>query len=143
MPIYTYRCELCGESFDKRQSFQDAALTTHETDGGSLRKVIHPAGIVFKGSGFYNTDYKNGGTQAEAKGDSDSASETAAPTPAGSSSESKGDSSTGDAAAKGDSSNKSDSSSGDSGSKSASQSGNSGGSTGSSSATPAASGSSN
>src|SRR5581483_9039050 len=45
---------------ERRQSFSDAPLTTHDACGGSLRRVIHPAGIVFKGSGFYNTDYKNG-----------------------------------------------------------------------------------
>ncbi len=79
MPIYTYRCEGCGETFDKRQSFSDAALTTHETCGGDLRKVLHPAGIVFKGSGFYNTDYKNG-SSGPAKTDGDTPSETAAAT---------------------------------------------------------------
>ena len=68
MPIYTYRCEGCSETFDKRQSFSDAPLTTHETCGGDLRKVLHPAGIVFKGSGFYNTDYKNGSTPAKTDG---------------------------------------------------------------------------
>ena len=77
MPIYTYRCEGCDETFDKRQSFSDAALTTHETCGGGLRKVLHPAGIVFKGSGFYNTDYKNG---SAAKTDGSTPSETAAAT---------------------------------------------------------------
>ena len=76
MPIYTYRCESCGETFDRRQSFSDAALTTHETCGGELRKVLHPAGIVFKGSGFYNTDYKNG--SAAAKTDGGTPSETPA-----------------------------------------------------------------
>ncbi len=76
MEIYTYRCESCGETFDKRQSFSDAALTTHETCGGGLRKVLHPAGIVFKGSGFYNTDYKNG-SAATAKTDGSAPSETA------------------------------------------------------------------
>ena len=89
MPIYTYRCESCGEAFDKRQSFSDAALTTHETCGGELRKVLHPAGIVFKGSGFYNTDYKNG--SAPAKADSATPSEGAAASTNGAS-ESKSDS---------------------------------------------------
>ncbi len=76
MPIYTYRCEGCGETFDRRQSFSDAALTTHETCGGDLRKVLYPAGIVFKGSGFYNTDYKNG--SAPAKSENGAASDGAA-----------------------------------------------------------------
>ena len=92
MPIYTYRCESCGETFDKRQSFSDAALTTHETCGGDLRKVLHPAGIVFKGSGFYNTDYKNG---SAAKTDGGTPSEPAAASTNGTSeskSEAKGES---------------------------------------------------
>jgi putative FmdB family regulatory protein len=95
LPIYTYRCESCGETFDKRQSFSDAALTTHETCGGDLRKVLHPAGIVFKGSGFYNTDYKNGKNGSAAKIDGGTPSETAAASTNGTSEskpESKGES---------------------------------------------------
>lgn len=60
MPIYTYACQSCSTTLERRQSFHDEPLTTHDECGGSLRRVIHPAGIVFKGSGFYNTDYKNG-----------------------------------------------------------------------------------
>jgi len=60
VPIYTYECQSCGSSLERRQSFNDEPLKTHDDCGGSLRRVIHPAGIVFKGSGFYNTDYKNG-----------------------------------------------------------------------------------
>ena len=65
MPIYTYQCQACGTILERRQSFSDAALTTCEACGGALRKMLHPVGIVFKGSGFYNTDYRgNGGTKA-------------------------------------------------------------------------------
>jgi putative FmdB family regulatory protein len=60
VPIYTYECQNCGSSLERRQSFHDEPLTMHDDCGGSLRRVIYPAGIVFKGSGFYNTDYKNG-----------------------------------------------------------------------------------
>ena len=60
MPIYTYECQSCGSSLERRQSFNDEPLKTHDDCGGSLKRVIYPAGIVFKGSGFYNTDYKNG-----------------------------------------------------------------------------------
>jgi putative FmdB family regulatory protein len=59
VPIYTYECQSCGSSLERRQSFNDEPLKTHDDCGGSLRRVIYPAGIVFKGSGFYNTDYKN------------------------------------------------------------------------------------
>ena len=59
MPIYTYECQNCGSSLERRQGVNDEPLKTHDTCGGGLRRVIYPAGIVFKGSGFYNTDYKN------------------------------------------------------------------------------------
>jgi putative FmdB family regulatory protein len=60
MPIYTYRCETCGVQFDYRQSFSDQPLTTcPECSEKSLRKVIAPVGIVFKGSGWYATDHKS------------------------------------------------------------------------------------
>ncbi|MBA2446646.1 MAG: FmdB family transcriptional regulator [Chloroflexi bacterium] len=58
MPIYTYRCQACENVLEKRQSFSEDALTTCQQCGGELRKVLHPVGIVFKGSGFYNTDYR-------------------------------------------------------------------------------------
>ncbi len=60
MPTYTYRCESCGIRFDQKQSFQDEPLTRcPECNEKSLRKVIAPVGIVFKGSGWYATDHKS------------------------------------------------------------------------------------
>jgi putative FmdB family regulatory protein len=64
VPIYGYRCNACGAEVEKRQSFHDDPLTTCETCGGLLRRVLHPVGIVFKGSGFYNTDNRKGGAAA-------------------------------------------------------------------------------
>ncbi|MCC7106438.1 MAG: FmdB family transcriptional regulator [Chloroflexi bacterium] len=64
MPLYTYACGACGQEIEKRQGFHDAPLTTCDACGGELRRVLHPVGIVFKGSGFYNTDYKNGSSKA-------------------------------------------------------------------------------
>lgn len=73
MPIYTYECQACGSSLERRQSFSDEPLKVHDACGGSLRRVIHPAGIVFKGSGFYNTDYKNStGSNDKAKDSTES-----------------------------------------------------------------------
>ncbi len=63
MPIYTYSCNDCNVVVEKRQSFTDEPLTTCEQCGGSLRKVIHPVGIVFKGSGWYVNDSRSS-TQA-------------------------------------------------------------------------------
>lgn len=60
MPVYTYRCESCGVQFDRQQSFSDTPLKTcPECRKKSLKKVIAPVGIVFKGSGFYATDHKS------------------------------------------------------------------------------------
>ena len=59
MPTYTYTCTACNEMIEKRQSFSDPPLTTCEQCGGALRKVIHPVGIVFKGSGWYITDSRS------------------------------------------------------------------------------------
>jgi putative FmdB family regulatory protein len=59
LPTYTYTCTSCNDVIEKRQSFHDAPLTTCEQCGGSLRKVFHPVGIVFKGSGWYVTDSRS------------------------------------------------------------------------------------
>lgn len=56
MPTYEYRCASCGNRFDVFQRLDEEPRRTCERCGGELRKVFHPAGIVFKGSGFYATD---------------------------------------------------------------------------------------
>ncbi|HZO29997.1 MAG TPA: zinc ribbon domain-containing protein, partial [Chloroflexota bacterium] len=43
MPIYTYECQSCSSSLERRQSFNDEPLKTHDDCGGSLRRVIYPA----------------------------------------------------------------------------------------------------
>ncbi len=60
MPIYEYRCDECGASFEVMQKMNDDPLTECEKCGGTLRKVLHPVAIHFKGSGFYTTDYGKG-----------------------------------------------------------------------------------
>jgi putative FmdB family regulatory protein len=60
MPVYTYRCDSCGVQFERHQSFQDAPLKIcPECRRKSLRKVITPTRIIFKGSGFYATDHRS------------------------------------------------------------------------------------
>lgn len=59
MPTYSYRCTVCANEFDVRQSFNDDPLTTCEYCGGQLRKLFSSVGVVFKGSGFYRTDSKS------------------------------------------------------------------------------------
>ena len=56
MPTYEYTCTDCGRSVEVVQRFDEEPLRICPRCGGDLRKVFHPAGIVFKGSGFYATD---------------------------------------------------------------------------------------
>ncbi len=56
MPIYEYECLVCKERFERRQSIHDEPIKECFKCGGKARKVIHPVGIIFKGSGFYATD---------------------------------------------------------------------------------------
>ncbi|RMI28105.1 FmdB family zinc ribbon protein [Nocardia stercoris] len=77
MPTYSYQCTQCGDKFDIVQSFADDALTTCEKCQGKLRKLFNSVGIVFKGSGFYRTDSRNGSSTS-----SDPAKPAAASTPA-------------------------------------------------------------
>jgi putative FmdB family regulatory protein len=67
VPTYQYACTACDERLEAVQKFTDDPLTTCEVCGGSLRKVYSPVGIVFKGSGFYRTDSRNGSGQPQAK----------------------------------------------------------------------------
>ena len=58
MPTYEYACTDCGTHVEVVQGMGAPPLETCGVCGGPLRKVFHPAGILFKGSGFYATDYK-------------------------------------------------------------------------------------
>lgn len=85
MPTYSYACTECDNKFDIVQSFSDDALTTCDRCNGKLRKLFNSVGIVFKGSGFYRTDSRNGSTSSEAAKpssttDSGSSSSTASST---------------------------------------------------------------
>jgi putative FmdB family regulatory protein len=60
MPTYQYRCTACGEDLEAVQKFSDAPLTVCPSCGGHLRKIFNAVGVVFKGSGFYRTDSRNG-----------------------------------------------------------------------------------
>ena len=59
MPTYEYACSSCGTQIDVVQSFTEDPLTVCEVCGGPLRRVFHPVGVLFKGSGFYSTDNKS------------------------------------------------------------------------------------
>jgi putative FmdB family regulatory protein len=78
MPTYSYACDKCGHHFDKFQSMKDAALKICPEDAcarkrwgkGKVRRQMGTgAGLIFKGSGFYITDYRSEGYKAAAKAD--------------------------------------------------------------------------
>ncbi len=64
MPFYEYRCDECGHEFESMQKINDDPLTDCPACGKpALRKLISAAGFRLKGSGWYETDFKKGGTK--------------------------------------------------------------------------------
>ncbi|HOT91618.1 MAG TPA: zinc ribbon domain-containing protein [Anaerolineae bacterium] len=59
MPLYEYQCQECGLRFERRQHFTDKPITVCPECEGPVVRLIHPAGIIFKGSGFYVTDNRS------------------------------------------------------------------------------------
>jgi putative FmdB family regulatory protein len=89
MPIYEYLCQDCHKRYEKIQKVGDPPCKKCPNCGGSLKKLISPPALQFKGHGFYITDYvkkessseeKSGG-MAKAKEKDKSASEKAEPLP--------------------------------------------------------------
>ena len=79
MPTYEYQCEKCKKSFDIFQSMKDDALQTCPKEQcrmkawgkGKVKRMLGTgAGLIFKGSGFYITDYRSEGYKAAAQKDS-------------------------------------------------------------------------
>jgi putative FmdB family regulatory protein len=81
MPTYEYACIQCGNRFDIFQRIGDEPLRICDVCGGDLRKVFHPAGIVFKGSGFYKTDSRQTAGKGEKKSGSREGSGEKSPEP--------------------------------------------------------------
>ncbi len=88
MPIYEYACKECGAVTDIRHGFKESTDEACPTCGGALARRFNPAGIVFKGSGFYVTDSRkaNGTSSESTPASSESKSDSA---PAETKSESK------------------------------------------------------
>lgn len=88
MPTYDYECQDCGHQFEAKQSMKDPHLTDcpkEECKGHVKRKIGLGSGLIFKGSGFYITDYRSDSYKAAAKADSSASSApapAAAPAPA-------------------------------------------------------------
>ena len=83
MPTYEYHCEKCGKNFDVFQSMRDQAFTECPQDHcqqaewghGKVKRLLGTgAGLIFKGSGFYITDYRSNNYKEAAKKDVPAAS---------------------------------------------------------------------
>jgi putative FmdB family regulatory protein len=83
MPTYEYACDKCGHTFEKFQSMKDDALTVCPKDlcckktwgKGKVKRLMGAgAGLIFKGSGFYITDYRSEGYKQAAKADNSASS---------------------------------------------------------------------
>jgi len=59
MPTYGYRCSKCGHELEVLQKITDPPLKSCPECGGELTKKVYAAGVIFKGSGYYTTDYKS------------------------------------------------------------------------------------
>jgi len=77
MPTYQYKCPACGHEFEEFQSIKDAPIETCPACGEKTRRIISGgAGLIFKGSGFYITDYRSDSYNKAAKKDSHSGADS-------------------------------------------------------------------
>jgi putative FmdB family regulatory protein len=78
MPTYEYQCDACGNKFEKFQSIKSAPIRKCPRCGkNKVRRLIGTgAGLIFKGSGFYITDYRSDSYKEKAKSESGEKSET-------------------------------------------------------------------
>ena len=68
MPTYEYECQKCGHGFEKFQSMTEERVKTCPECRGKVKRLIGTgAGIIFKGSGFYETDYRSDSYQKGAQ----------------------------------------------------------------------------
>ena len=78
MPTYDYKCKHCNYEFELFQSIKEEPLKTCPRCGKSVRRLIGGGiGIIFKGSGFYTTDYKHSTAASGGNGSGKKAAEEA------------------------------------------------------------------
>ena len=85
MPNYDYECQQCGNRFEVFQSMNDAKLTVCPDPkcGGPVKRLLGTGGgIIFKGSGFYQTDYRSSSYHASSKAENGESPKKADPKPA-------------------------------------------------------------
>ena len=79
MPTYEYQCDACEHNFDEFQSMSEAPLTKCPKCGKKKLRRVFGAGaaVIFKGSGFYQTDYRSESYKQAAKADQEAAGKSA------------------------------------------------------------------
>lgn len=103
MPIYEYQCETCGVVTDIKHGFKETNEEACPKCAGPLKRLFNPAGIVFKGSGFYVTDSRKGGD-----GSGEPAKTDSSKSDSGKSESAKSDAPKSESSSKSDSGSKSD-----------------------------------
>jgi putative FmdB family regulatory protein len=96
VPRYDYRCTACGEGFELVQSFKEAGSGTCPVCSGAGQRVFHAVPVIYKGSGFYTTDYgrpkppvENGGKETKETSTASSGKDNNSSSDSGSKSETK------------------------------------------------------
>ena len=69
MPTYDYRCRECGHTIEIMHSILEDGPDACERCRGPVDRVLHPAGVIFRGSGFYVTDSRRSSASSEGSGD--------------------------------------------------------------------------
>ena len=109
MPRYDYRCVECAHEFELVQSFSEAGTATCPQCSSAGRRLFHAVPVIYKGSGFYTTDYGRPKPPSDNGSKESSDGKTTKETSTGASSESKDSKTTSDKAASGASDSKSES----------------------------------
>lgn len=95
VPTYDYRCRDCGHTIEIMHSILEDGPDACERCRGPVDRVLHPAGVIFRGSGFYVTDSRRSSAPTEGSGDggggTDGVSKGSAKAPDTTSSKGKGD----------------------------------------------------
>ena len=97
LPIYSYTCESCSHHFELRQGYDAASEQECPQCQGTGKRQFHAVGVIYKGSGFYTTDYQRprpsspktaeGSSKSSSKSSSDSSESSDASTPSSSDSD--------------------------------------------------------
>ena len=83
MPTYEYECTKCKHAFERFQSMRDEPLKKCPQCAGKVKRLVgRGAGLIFKGGGFYQTDYRSASYQSGAKADTPSTPAPATPSSA-------------------------------------------------------------